>query len=225
MRIDRRVVRRKDQYLIPIPAEIRHQLGLVAGARIWWHTGQKGMAAVTNTGRVVRGRLKLDADCPSCAGYRKEIASLRAKLPAQRQSAWTDAWRHYAMKELSVNLKGLPVIEAINERLRDIQDRLPALTGNPAGARRRRRTAAVRAIEDHVNGCETCLVALVDHTPGAAPCAFYSTLEAEIAAMRTPTRRRAAPHVQSPDPPPSPGVVEEGADTSGAQLPGVPLEH
>jgi len=214
MRIDRRVMRRKDQYLLTMPAEIRHHLGVVAGARVWWHTGQKGMAAVTNTGRVVRGRLKLDADCPSCQHYRQEITALRAKLPAQRQSAWQDAWRHYVLKKLSVEMKGLPVIESINNRLRGIEYRMEELAGRRPPARPRRGRAALAAVEDHVNGCPTCLAALVERTPGAKPCSLFDRLQpAALAAAMGQSRRRAQP-TPPPDPSPSPVASEARTPTA-----------
>jgi len=127
MRIDRRVVRRKDQYLVAIPAQVRHQLGLVAGARVWWHTGQKAMVALTTSGRIQKGRIRLDADCTSCVGYRRELAQLRAKLQAQPQRIRNEVWMQHALKRLSVELRGYPALDAINRRLGDIEAHLAGL--------------------------------------------------------------------------------------------------
>jgi len=77
MKIDRRVVDRKRQLLVPIPPEARDHLGLVGGARVWWHVGTKGRLTLTTTGRTRGGRPRLDTDCLTCDKYRAELERLR----------------------------------------------------------------------------------------------------------------------------------------------------
>jgi hypothetical protein len=77
MKIDRRVVDRKRQLLIPVPPEARDHLSLVGGARVWWHVGTKGRLTLTATGQTRAGKPRLDSDCPTCTKYRAELERLR----------------------------------------------------------------------------------------------------------------------------------------------------
>jgi len=138
MRIDRRVVRRKDQYLLALPAQVRKHLGAIGGSRLWWHIAQKGAVAVSNSGKVLRGRLKLDADCPSCEGYRRELARLQAKLQSQPQRIWNQFRGQEALRKIHLELTGYPAIDAINDRLRAIEELLGVRLAKPPSTRRRR---------------------------------------------------------------------------------------
>ena len=80
MPIARKVVGRKDQLLVAIPAAVRDHLSLLARATVYWHVTRKGAATLTVSGRARGGRPRLDADCSSCAKYRTELDRLRGLL-------------------------------------------------------------------------------------------------------------------------------------------------
>lgn len=83
MRIARHVVTRKTQWLVALPSEVRHRLGLTPGVMVWWHVGKKRQATLTVSGRVRAGRPAIDEDCPTCAKLRAELDRLRSD---QRES-------------------------------------------------------------------------------------------------------------------------------------------
>jgi len=92
-KLDRKVIQRKDQLLIAIPAAVRDHLGLVGGGRAWWHWGTKGRAALTATGRLRGGRPRADEECPSCGKYRAELERLRRELREGESAMPGQFWR------------------------------------------------------------------------------------------------------------------------------------
>lgn len=80
MRIARKVIGRKDQLLVAIPAVVRDHLAVVATAPVYWHVSRKGSVVLTATGRSRGGKPQLSADCPTCAKYRLELDRLRGLL-------------------------------------------------------------------------------------------------------------------------------------------------
>lgn len=152
MRIARHVVERSKQLLVPIPRQVRDHLGLVGTAEVWWHVVRKGEVALTVTGRRSRGRPMEGADCTACAGYRDEIARLQQRL----QAAPERSLRQFRMQEwlsrLRLELRGMPVLDTINERLRRIEDQLGSRQGPwryraKRGASRRTDTVAAPVLD------------------------------------------------------------------------------
>jgi hypothetical protein len=92
-KLDRKVIQRKDQLLIAIPAVVRDHLGLVGGGRAWWHWGTKGHATLTATGRLRGGRPRADEECPSCGKYRAELERLRRELREGESAVPGQFWR------------------------------------------------------------------------------------------------------------------------------------
>lgn len=92
MRIDRKVIGRKDQLLVALPAAVRDHLSLVARARVYWHVTTKGAATLTASGRARGGRPRLDADCSSCAKYRQELDRLRGLLRGAHAGDYNSAF-------------------------------------------------------------------------------------------------------------------------------------
>lgn len=138
MRIQRHVVARKDQYLVALPAQVRHHLSVVASAAVFWHVVRKGEATLTVSGRTRAGRPRLDADCSSCAKYRDEIERLRALLRASTvptyneavRDGWAQAMRYYARLDGDLH--------ALAEKI----DRLAATVAAGVRVRARRPTKA-----------------------------------------------------------------------------------
>ena len=181
MRIDRKVIQRKDSLLVAIPAAARDHLGLTGGERVWWHIGAKGRLTLTVTGRAGAGRPTTGEDCPHCAKLRAELMRIRQAYSVRDVPTYNTALRegwHQAIAEYGSVADRM---DAQREMLRDLRAMVRELFKRSSGAR------PDPSAQVHEEG-------------------------------RSPAR-------PIPDPSPSPASVEEGADTSGAQLPGVPLEH
>lgn len=131
MRIDRKVIQRKDSLLVAIPAAARDHLGLVGGARVWWHIGAKGRLTLTVNGRAGAGRPTRSEDCPSCAKYRAELIRLRQAHAVRDVPTYNTAVRegwHQAMEHYG----SLPDrLDAQREMLRDIRVLLRELVTRP----------------------------------------------------------------------------------------------
>lgn len=143
MRVARHVVERSRQLLVPVPPLVRDHLGLVGTTEVWWHIVKKGEAALTVTGYRARGRQLRNAECPSCAAYRVKVEELQKRL----RSAPERAMRQFRMQEwltrFRLELRGLPVLEAINDRLRRLEDQLGVRRGPWAYRAKRGRGRAV----------------------------------------------------------------------------------
>jgi hypothetical protein len=144
MRIQRRVIARKSQQLVAIPAAVRDHLGLVAGAAVFWHLTARGSAVLTSSGRARGGKPRLDADCPSCAKYRDELDRLRnalrsSSVPSYNEAirdGWAQAMRHYTRLDgdvltLSEKIDALRVMIASGVRVRATPRRRPSPSAPP----------------------------------------------------------------------------------------------
>jgi len=121
MKIDRHVVARKNQWLVALPSELRRHLGLVPGARVWWHIGRKGSAALTVTGQLRAGRPRVDEDCPSCAKYRAEVERLRRELRDGEQATAGQLVREGFEQAVATYGQVADRMDAQREMLRDIR--------------------------------------------------------------------------------------------------------
>lgn len=143
MRYLRHVVQRSKQLLVPVPPQVRDHLGLVGTAEVFWHVVRKGEVSLTVTGYRSRGRPMRGADCPSCAAYRVKVGELQKRLQAAPESAL----RRFRMQEwltrLRLELRGLPILEAINDRLRRIEDQLGTRRGPWDYRAKRRRSRGI----------------------------------------------------------------------------------
>lgn len=202
MKIDRRVVARKDQLLVPVPAKVRDHLGLVGSARVWWHIGRKGLASLTTSGRLLSGRPRREEDCPACAKYRDELERYRRELREREAATPGQYWRQGYMRAVGDlgNVKhDLDLaLTMLKQLLADSRRAQP----QPLAPRRRVRGRRVETV--------------------AAPV---------LDAPSTPTHDAGGLEPESPRLGPSDlpselvgAVVRGGADTSGAEPPGVPLE-
>lgn len=124
MVIGRRVSRRKGQQLVALPPELRERLGIIPGQWVYFHLGRKNEVVLSTSPARAGGK-------PPTASLEAEVAELRARLaqrekqlaetaPAARRQAWLDL----AMGKLAVELRGVPVLGAINDRLRRIEAEL-----------------------------------------------------------------------------------------------------
>lgn len=137
MRIDRKVIQRKDSLLVAIPAAARDHLGLVGGARVWWHVGAKGRLVLTTSGHSWGGRPIKSEDCPVCAKYRAELMKLRQAHQVRDVPTYNTAIRegwHHAIREYGSVADRL---DAQRETLRDMRVLLRELVTGRARAEAR----------------------------------------------------------------------------------------
>lgn len=200
MKIARHVVARKHQQLVALPAEVRHHLGLVPRALVWWHIGRKGHVALSVSGRVRAGRPREDEDCPACSKYRAELDRLRRELRTGESATPAQFFRqgyHRALGDLG-NFKAdlqlaLMLLKTLVGRERD-----GARLRVPRAPRGRRRTEVVPG---------------PDSLPlSGAP----SSPSAQV------PEEGASPARHTPDPLPSSVVSEGEASTPGPSVPGGP---
>jgi len=201
MREQRHVVEKNGRFLIAIPAGVREHLGLVGGAQVWWHTVKGGEAAVTTTGQRRAGRSQRDADCPSCAGYREELTRMRGGARGRVIVDYNTAFSQGVAQGVKIVPIWRAELDTLHTEVNDMRRLLAQLVVRlPERRIPRRQRGPARA-------------ALPEHDP---PYADDFDAQGRVI-PREPTP--AAP----PDPPSSPGAIDGGADTSGAEPPGVPL--
>ena len=178
---ERKVLGRRGQLLVAIPARARRALGLAAQQSIWFHYPRTGEILLAIREERAGGRPALDLPCPHCDRRERELVELRAKLAAKQ----TGSGRQYFTQgyEQAVRHYG---------NLADRLDVALALLRELTGRRARRRGGP--GLQPHRRSARTDAVPGPDTYP-------------------------------RPDSSPSEVRVEEGAATSGAQLPGGPLEH
>jgi hypothetical protein len=124
MVIGRRVSKRKGQQLVALPPELRERLGVIPGQWLYFHLGRKGEAVLSTSPARAGGKpptASLEADLERA---RARIDQLQRKLVAQPAALFTEWATQHAMRRLGVQLSGLPVVEAINDRLRRLEDQL-----------------------------------------------------------------------------------------------------
>jgi len=124
MVIGRRVSRRKGQRVVALPPEVRERLGVLAGQWLYFHLGRKGEVVVSTSPARAGGK-------PPTAGLEEELTLARARIDELERerleaprAARRAVWFELALQKLSLELKGLPVLDAINDRLRDIEAQL-----------------------------------------------------------------------------------------------------
>ncbi len=139
MRIDRRVVARKDQLLVPIPARLRDHLRLVPTQRVYWHISRRGVASLTVSGRVRGGRPREDADCPTCVKYRDELDRLRRETRAGEAATPGQWWRQGYMQSLedlgNIQAEVRLVLAGVKQLLAEDRRRRPGRAGSSGQSR------------------------------------------------------------------------------------------
>jgi hypothetical protein len=96
MRLQRHVVQRKKQWLVAIPAEVKHHLKLVPTMPVYWHIGRRAVVSLTVSGRVRAGRPTDDEDCRTCAVLRAEVERLKREL-REGEAATPGQWFRSAL--------------------------------------------------------------------------------------------------------------------------------
>jgi len=124
MVIGRRITKRKGQQLVALPPDVRARLGVIPGQWLYFHLGRKGEVVVSTSPARAGGKPPTAALEGELARARARLAELERKLAGDVEAARGAAWMAVALKRLRVELKGLPVLDAINNRLRAIEAQL-----------------------------------------------------------------------------------------------------
>ncbi len=124
MVIGRRITKRKGQQLIALPPDVRERLGVIPGQWLYFHLGRKGEVVVSTSPARAGGKPPTAALEEELTRARARIADVERKRAGDVEAARGAAWMAVALKRLRVELKGLPVLDAINDRLRAIEAQL-----------------------------------------------------------------------------------------------------
>ncbi|HMH76276.1 MAG TPA: hypothetical protein VK547_06590 [Candidatus Udaeobacter sp.] len=182
-------------WVVAVPPRVREHLGVKHAQHLHWHlTGPKEAVLSPNAQRV-GGKPPGLALASDLDGARRRITQLEAQLKAQPAAVLAEARMQEWMRRLRLELKGYPALDAINDRLRDIQAHLGMRRG-PWKYRAKRGAPRTETV------------------PGPDSYPARSAPSSPSAQVHEEGRSPARP---IPDPPLSPGVVEQGADTSGRQ--------
>lgn len=129
MVIGRRIARRKGQHVVALPPEVRDRLEVIPGQWLYFHLGRKGEVVISPN--VVRpgGQPPTASLEEALARERAKNARLTAQLAEVAPAARNRAWHELAAKKFSLQMKGLPVLDSINERLRRLEDQLGVRRG------------------------------------------------------------------------------------------------
>jgi len=142
MVIPRTVLRRKTQYLVALPREIRDALKLQGGSVVYWHAWRDGEVVLTPRATRKGGKPpRVDLQRELKAAH-AQIDVLNRQLEELPHRARNQAWFELAQKELKLQLTGLPVIGAIHNRLAAIEALLQGRLASGVLNRRRPRGAA-----------------------------------------------------------------------------------
>jgi len=126
MPIPRKVVKQKAQLLVAIPPELRKKIGVTAGTTLYWHEHRLGEAVITRNPQRRGGKAPDPMKSAAIAALEAEVNRLNARLERQRASLWNEWNTQAALKRMHLELKGYPALDAINDRLRHIEDILGA---------------------------------------------------------------------------------------------------
>src|SRR6266508_1748191 len=133
MVIGRRITKRKGQQLIALPPDVRERLGVIPGQWLYFHLGRKGEVVVSTSPARAGGKPPTAALEEELTRARARIADVERKRAGDVEAARGAAWMAVALKRLRVELKGLPVLDAINDRLRAIEAQLGIRRGEGRG--------------------------------------------------------------------------------------------
>jgi len=145
---ERRSIReRGGQVLVAIPALVWRRLKLTPGRPVWWHLAGKGEAILSVTERRRGGRPRVEDICPHCELREKELTKLRALVQTGGAVDTRVSFNQGYQAALKHGLRGLPALDAINDRLRRIEDLVGTRRG-PWSYKVKRGGGRYRKIED-----------------------------------------------------------------------------
>jgi len=118
-----------NSWVIAVPQRVREHLGVKHAHHLHWHlTGPKEVVLSPRAQRVGGKPPGLDI-AEDLDAAKRRIIQLEAQLKAQPAAVLAEARMQEWMRRLRLEIRGLPAIEAINERLRRIEDQLGTRRG------------------------------------------------------------------------------------------------
>lgn len=79
MSVERKVLARRGQHLVALPAAIRKHLHTAPGIVVYWRLGRRGEVTLARKDAPARGYKSARAECPSCAGYVRALQLAQAR--------------------------------------------------------------------------------------------------------------------------------------------------
>lgn len=125
----RRVYRLGHSWVLSLPHWARRRLECLAGGAVYLHDEGRDEFVLSPVPVRVGGRpstIKLQQDL---AAAKRLIAELQEQRQVNREAIWNEFRQSEVMRQLRIELKGVPAVEAINNRLRRIEDLLGTRRG------------------------------------------------------------------------------------------------
>lgn len=140
MVLPRRMRLQGGQLLVAVPKPLARQLGAGDGTELYWHRHRSGELVLSrHPVRKRGGRLAARDDEARIVELERQVEKLQTRLARQRESIWNEYRSQEVMRQVRLELKGYPALDAINDRLRRIEERLALRPPSPharAGAAR-----------------------------------------------------------------------------------------
>jgi hypothetical protein len=147
MALATKVRARKGQQLVALPATVARHLVIAPGAMVYWGMPRAHQALLSVKPTATRGPERRDAECPSCAAYRKEIESLRARLQQQPAKMVASALHQVRAQWFSQHDLGPTWASRIEAKLAELQRAVGELPGGRARSARRAARHRSRGVE------------------------------------------------------------------------------
>jgi hypothetical protein len=125
----RRITKRKGQQLVALPPEVRTRMEVIPGQWLYFHLGRKGEVVLSTSPARAGGQPPTATLEVALSKARARIDELERKLAGGFEAARRDVWNELAASRFRVQLKGVPALDAINDRLRRIEDQLAIRRG------------------------------------------------------------------------------------------------
>lgn len=186
-------------WLIAVPPEVRHALGVTARRRLYWIITRGGEALLSEKAERIGGRPPTRQLLRELDAARKEIGAIRQRDSTRDRGMYAEGFAHGYLQAY---------------------ERLIAPDG-PSAERGRRRAAYRWAFPDAAYLTDPKQLA-----PRPAPSPPRMNARTRRAKRDAQLARRGVEahsldHYPAPSPSPSPGASEGGADTSGGEVPQV----
>jgi hypothetical protein len=121
----RRIGRRGNSWVVPVPRAIRAHLRRLDGGDVFWHLGAAREAHVTSGAQRIGGKppgARLDRDLDQA---RREIERLRARIAARPTAVYNEGVNEGRMQHMGELVKLGAALDTLIAEVRALADRLP----------------------------------------------------------------------------------------------------
>lgn len=161
-----------NSWVVAVPKRVRDHLGVKHAHHLHWHVAGPKEVVLSPNAQRVGGRPSGLALSDELDAARRRIVQLEAQLKAQPAAVLAEARMQEWMRRLRLEVKGLPVLDAINDRLRRLEDQLGVRRGPWTYRAKRGRERAVETYH-------------LPEPPAAAPADSPSAVRADAATPET----------------------------------------